>query len=149
MLDAFSDVSLAIPVREFDLFSSTTATLTSEMSEFLKCGMGLYMGTRFVAESGGGITAMNSSSDAVVVDLACLHCGASLQWLDYFFTELVQAGVNHCCCHLGKAHFKHALFHESLTSSQRKEFSTVLQTYDPQRLFDGGRVKFADIYSLN
>ena len=50
--------------------------------------------------------------------------------------------------HLGKTHYPCQLFKTSLSTEQRARWVAVLDAHDPDRIFDGGKVKLGDMFDL-
>ena len=74
-------------------------------------------------------------------------CEANRVKMKQFVEALHRAGVT-CMAHLGKSVLPCQLFKTCLSTEQRERWVAVLDTFDPARIFDGGKVKLRDMFDL-
>ena len=139
-MQADLDISLNIRLDEYSMF-------TQILVEALERGPPFFMGARFVPVCGGGIISVNAESDILAVEFNSLINTEATCWFDALITRLGKAGL--CVrLHPGKSPMKHPVCREALTIRQRHRWNAVMEKYDAKKLFDAGRVKLSDMFSL-
>lgn len=137
------DVSLSVPLPKFDKFMSITESALFDSKD----RPGLFSFCRFVPKSGGGICAANCDNDVVVLEFIGLPTPQNNEWITNLFDKLYGAGLT-IQPHVGKSLLPHSLTRESLSPKQRERMRKVMEKYDSKHVFDSGKSKFTDVYSL-
>jgi len=116
----------------------------------------MFIMARLMPNAGGGIVAANSKSDVVVLEIhywpTMLSKDANdkhiTPWLQLFFESLYDDEIR-VHTHTGKGFFAAKAIHDALGANTRMRLKAVKDEYDPGNIFDGGEVKFPQIYNLD
>jgi len=109
-----------------------------------------YIAIRFVPCGGGGMVTPNCSSDCICVEIVGMSKDRLRSWVERLDGALSKEKWR-VYAHLGKSPptgVGKDVYRESLPPSARQRLTNVKKEYDPKNIFDGGKVKFEDIYSL-
>jgi len=137
------DISMFCPVERYSVF----ANILANHLESMPAEVGLVFTTRYVPK-GGGIIAANCSASAVAVDAIGLKTEPNDSFMESLWDDLMASGVS-LQVHLGKSNVHHDVFRSSLSVDQRTRLQSVVDQYDPKKLFDRGQVRWCDIYDMD
>jgi hypothetical protein len=138
--DAVLDCSLQVRIPDFDHFLDILFRYIPNMYVF--------MVSRFIPKCGGGIVPFNDTEDFIAIDFLGIKNERNTSGLENALRDCEKEGV-HIGVHTGKAYLgSFPAVRQSLTPEKRKRLRAIKQQYDPKNTFDGGKVKFEEIYDL-
>lgn len=90
----------------------------------------------------------NADSDVIVIDLLGIKSKANIGGIESALKDCHKAGLK-VQVHTGKSFLgRYDCIHQSLARNVRARIRAVKQDYDARNVFDGGKVKFQEIYDL-
>jgi hypothetical protein len=141
------DLSMFVKIADWPKFVDVVAPLLA-VAPPLVCMV------RFVPQASGmknTANAVNSSSDCMAIEFQSpqgLLFLSLKRWVAQFLDAVHAVGIQ-LRTHPGKALKMDPVFRDSLSTEQRGLLNLLRAEYDPHDVFNGGQVKFEDMYNLS
>ena len=108
----------------------------------------LDISSRYIPLAAGGILANNAKQPQVTFETYFLTSDEVHWFWIPMLNKMLDHGI-HGHWHSGKDFLPHSACRERLSREQRRRFSEMIERFDPYHLFDSGRIRLADMYSLH
>jgi FAD/FMN-containing dehydrogenase len=140
-LDSILDCSLQVRKPDLDHFLNILFRYIPNMIVF--------MVSRLLPKSGGGLVPFNADSDCIAIDILGIKSARNVSGLESALKDCQKEGLQ-IQSHTGKSFLgDYPCIRQSLSPDIRRRIRAVKQQYDPRNVFDGGKVKFEQIYDLS
>jgi hypothetical protein len=140
-IDKLMDCSFSVKRADIDKFLDVMFRYVPDMIVF--------MVSRFIPKSGGGMVPFNATSDCIAIDILGVKSARNVSGVEKTLQDCYREGIK-VQVHSGKYFLgQYDCVRQSLSREVRERIKAVKKQYDPRNVFDGGKVKFEQIYDLS